>query len=37
MVHCTFNLVMLRFTLYAISSLALWFIAVRAALAHFGA
>jgi hypothetical protein len=36
-VHSTFNLVMLRFTLYAISSLALWFIAVRAALAHFGA
>ena len=36
-VHCTFNLVMLRFTLYAISSLALWFIAMRAAIAHFGA
>jgi hypothetical protein len=30
-VHCTFNLVPLRFWLYAISALALWFIVVRAA------
>jgi hypothetical protein len=36
-VHCTFNLVLLRFWLYAISTFALWFLAVRAAIAHFGA
>jgi hypothetical protein len=35
-VHCTFNLVMLRFYLYLISTLAVWTIAVRAALGHFG-
>jgi hypothetical protein len=35
-VHCTFNLVMLRFYLYLISTLAVWFIAIRAALSHFG-
>jgi hypothetical protein len=35
-VHCTFNLVLLRFWLYAISTAALWFIALRAALAYFG-
>lgn len=34
--HCTLNVVMVRFYLYLISSLALWFIAGRAALAHFG-
>jgi hypothetical protein len=34
-VHCTFNLVMLRFYLYLIATLALWFIAIRAALAYF--
>lgn len=34
-VHCTFNLIILRFYLYAISSMALFFIALRAALAHF--
>jgi hypothetical protein len=33
-VHCTFNLVMLRFYLYLISTLAVWFIAIRAALAY---
>ena len=32
-VHCTFNLVMLRFYLYLIASLALWFMLVRATLA----
>ena len=32
-VHCTFNLVMLRFYLYLASCLALWFLAGRAALA----
>lgn len=33
-VHCTFNLVMLRFYLYLFSTIALWFIAIRAAIAH---
>ena len=36
-VHCTFNLIMLRFYLYLISTLAVWFIAIRAALAYCGA
>ena len=36
-VHCTFNHVMLRFNLYLISCLALGFMAIRAALRHFGA
>lgn len=31
-VHCTINIVLLRFWLYCISALALWFIVVRAAL-----
>jgi hypothetical protein len=31
-VHCTVNIVMLRFWLYCISALALWFIVLRAAL-----
>jgi hypothetical protein len=35
-VHCTFNLVLLRFWLYAISAAALWFMVIRAALTHFG-
>ena len=35
-VHCTFNLVLLRFWLYAVSTVALWFIAIRAALGYFG-
>jgi hypothetical protein len=30
-VHCTFNLVLLRFWIYAISTSALWFMAFRAA------
>jgi hypothetical protein len=34
--HCTFNLVMLRFYLYLVSMLAVWFMLARAALAHFG-
>jgi hypothetical protein len=34
-VHCTFNLVPLRFWLYAISALALWFMVLRASLAAF--
>jgi len=36
-VHCTFNLVMLRFYLYLVSTLAVWYIAARAALHHFSA
>jgi hypothetical protein len=35
MVHCTFNLVILRFYLYLFSTLSLWFIAIRAFL-YFG-
>jgi len=35
-VHCTFNLIMLRFLLYLVSSLALWFIAARAAFSYLG-
>jgi len=31
-VHCTVNIVILRFWLYCISALALWFMVVRAAL-----
>ena len=34
-VHCTFNFVMLRFYLYLFSAIALWFIAIRAALIYF--
>jgi hypothetical protein len=30
-VHCTFNLVILRFWLYAISAMALWFMVLRIA------
>ena len=36
-VHCTFNLVLLRFSLYLAATLAVWFMLARAALAHFGA
>jgi hypothetical protein len=35
-VHCTVNIVMLRFYLYLISTVAVWYIALRAALAYFG-
>ncbi len=35
-VHCTVNIVMLRFTLYLISSAAVWFVAARAALRFLG-
>jgi hypothetical protein len=35
-VHCTFNLVMLRFYLYLIATLAVWFMVIRAAARHFG-
>jgi hypothetical protein len=33
-VHCTFNHVMLRFYLYLVATLAVWFMMTRAALAH---
>ena len=36
-VHCTINIVMLRFNLYLVSTLAVWFIAIRAILHHLGA
>ena len=34
--HCTLNIVMVRFYLYLISSVALWFMVIRAAIARFG-
>jgi hypothetical protein len=33
-VHCTFNLVMLRFSLYLVATLAVWFMLLRATLAY---
>ena len=36
-VHCTINLVMVRFYLYLISTVAVWFMLIRAALAPLGA
>ena len=33
-VHCTINVVMLRFYLYLVSSLAVWFMILRATLAY---
>lgn len=35
-VHCTFNLIILRFYLYLLSTLAVWFMAIRAVVSHFG-
>jgi hypothetical protein len=35
-VHCTVNIVILRFYLYLVSTLAVWFIAGRAALHYLG-
>lgn len=35
-VHCSFNFIPLRFTLYVISAGALWFMVVRAAIAAVG-
>ncbi len=35
-VHCTVNIIMLRFNLYLISTLAVWFMAGRAALRYLG-
>ncbi len=37
LVHCTVNVVLLRFYLYLFSCLALWTMIGRAALVHFGA
>jgi hypothetical protein len=34
-VHCTINIVILRFWLYLISTLALWFMVIRAAMSAF--
>lgn len=34
-VHCTVNIVLLRFWLYCTSSIALWFMLIRAALAFW--
>jgi len=34
-VHCTINIVMLRFYLYLISTLAVWFMLAKATMAHF--
>jgi hypothetical protein len=36
-VHCSFNHVLLRFSLYLVSSLALGFMVIRAALIHLSA
>jgi hypothetical protein len=35
-VHCTLNLVMLRFYLYLIATLAVWFMFARTVLTYFG-
>jgi hypothetical protein len=35
-VHCTVNVVMLRFGLYALSSAALWFMVLRTVLEFYG-
>ena len=34
-VHCTINIVMLRFYLYLISTLAVWFMLAKATMTHF--
>ncbi|PZO41538.1 MAG: hypothetical protein DCF19_09700 [Pseudanabaena frigida] len=34
-VHCTFNQILLRFYLYLVSAIALWFMVIRASLTHF--
>jgi len=33
-VHCTVNVILVRFALYLVSTLAVWFMAARAALHH---
>ena len=37
LVHSTFNIVKLRFMVYMLSSLVLWFMLIRASLQYFGA
>jgi hypothetical protein len=34
-IHCTVNIVMLRFAVYALASLSVFFMIVRAAISHF--
>jgi hypothetical protein len=36
LVHCTFNHVLLRFSLYLVATAAVWFMLARAALDYFG-
>jgi hypothetical protein len=36
LVHCTFNHVLLRFSLYFVATVALWLMLARAALDYFG-
>jgi hypothetical protein len=36
-VHCTINIVMIRFYLYLFATLAVWFMAIRAGLSYLGA
>jgi hypothetical protein len=36
-IHCSFNHVILRFSVYCVAALALWFMALRAAFGHFSA
>ncbi len=35
-VHCTINIVIVRFYLYLVSTVAVWFMAARAAFRYFG-
>ena len=35
--HCTINIVIVRFYLYLVATIAVWFMIARAALAHFTA
>jgi hypothetical protein len=34
-VHCTVNVILVRFALYAVSTLAIWFMVARAAIYYF--
>lgn len=36
LVHCTINIVLLRFALYLIASLSVWYMLLRAAIAYIG-
>jgi hypothetical protein len=33
-IHCTFNLILLRFAAYVVSTFTVWFMVIRAALIH---